>query len=1169
MKKLTYLLLGFIFLTFSNKTYASHILGGEVSFECVGSGNYVFTVIVYRDCSGISFPQTSVALNNDAGLGTITCNLISNIEITPICVPSFGQTQLNCASSNIGSVQKYTFRSQPISFTGIATPPAAGYTFHTTTSGVGSIACCRNALQNVGNCSNSVFRAKMYSYLGQTPAALCDASPAFAEPPTSLQINNASDTTSFNNNAIDPNLDSLVYGIAHPWNGVNQNCNYTGAYSLANPFAGIVTSTGNGGGGPINTITGVINFRPVQVGNWQACIVVKSYRCGILIAEVFRDFQLQVLQVPANYPIGIQQRPFLDKPFIDCVTGLPGYEATFYAGDNISFLIQAYDFNPAFPAQNLKIYLNGSQFGTNYTSTTTGCLFPPCATISGYPGSPQAGLPPDPIIVRSDTVGRGYNFTYQTGASFNWNTNCSNIPVNACGSAVTTYNFTVTAVDDQCPVNGKTIEAITIKLLPTPKIPSGSIKCTRVLPNGNVEIDFTDNINFTGADPVDLCNYPNATLAAQATRDRLLNSFDRHNIYRGPTVNGPWTLAGVVTTLAPAGDLNTFTDLAVNAQDSIYYYRIRTLSGCDGLLSDAGDTVATMKINASYVPNDIVLNWNPLSNPLPTGSDANYVLDSAYVRGGAFTFVNGFDSTSSTVPSYQSFLPLCDDTIYFRVNLANETLNGCISTSAIDSLIYKDVDPPGAQEITLVSVDTTTNPQEVFLIWNPNIDSSTVQYDVYEVQGANSIVLTTLTSRLDTTFVTNLSPADINFLRVAARDTCGNLGLMGDAQNSMVLEVDFDKCDGQIEIKWNRYYNMQGGLREYRLMRSDNGGPFLPIATFTPNGDTSFFDPNLVQDDYYCYAIWAINDTDTNLVANSNMECLFAEVVVEPEFHYLRYATVDEITQQVELRLETDTLADVERYEVLRSVDGTNYAPIGNILPLPGVNDYTYTDPTAETGSLSYYYKILTIDVCGVPNLETNFGRTILLKGKANFSFSNSLEWNLYEAFDGNVENYIIRRSIPSDPLNAPYADVSILANTITSNDDPVEGLIDNSGEYCYIVQAVEGDGNQYGFKEVSNSNEFCVTQSPRIFLPNAFVPEGLNREFKPKGIFINPTTGYEFRIFNRWGEEVFTSFDLNLGWNGTNNGQLAPMGVYMFTLSFLGTDGVLYTQKGSVTLVR
>lgn len=1183
MKKLTFILILLISLVSSLKVQASHILGGEVSFECVGGGNYVFTVIVYRDCSGIPFANSIINLTNNAGLGIIQCNLISTVEITPICTPSFGQNQLNCSdtilSRRVGAVNKFTFRSQPISFAGVAPPPANGYTFNTIAgqnANLGQIACCRNSLANMalGGCNNIVLRAKMHRYLsvptnllsGVPPALLCDASPAFAEPPTSIQIQSLLDTTSFNNNAIDPNLDSLAYGIETPWSDSGENCIFAGTYNVNNPFAGIIPATGNGGGGPINTETGVINFIPIQAGNWQACIVVKSYRCGQLIAEVFRDFQLQVLLPPIGYPIGIQQRPFLDKPFLKCNTGEPTYEATYYAGDNIDFLIQAYDFNPAFPAQNLKIYFNGSLFGTNYSSTT-GCLFPPCATISGYPGSPQAGLPPDPIIVRGDTVGRGYNFTYQTGARFNWNTACENIPVNACGASVTRYNFTVTAVDDQCPVNGKTIEAISITLLPTPKIPSGEIKCVSVLPNGHVKLDFIDNINYTEPDEVDLCNYGgDSSLAANATISRLLNSFKKHNIYRATNPNGPWILVDSVQTYVPFGTLNTFTDQGVNAQDSIYYYSIRTLSGCDGLLSQAGDTVSTMKINASYAPYNVSLNWNSISNPLPDSTGNHYILDSTLVNGG-FSFASSFDSTLVPKSTYENYLFLCDDTVYYRVKLPNEY--GCVSISAVDSIIYKDEVPPLTQEITLVSVDTTTNPQEVFLYWNQNADSTTISYDVYENIPGGASILITLPSRSDTSYLTSLSSNSINYLSVAARDTCENLGLMGDIQNNMVLKTNMDKCKSQIEVNWNRYYNMQGGLKEYRLMRSENGNPFVHIATFSQNDDTTYFDSNLIQDDYYCYAIWAVNEADTNLIANSNMECIVADVIKVSEFLYLRYATVNEISQQVELRLLTDTIADVERYAVLRSDDGTNFSQIGSFLPQSGINDYTFTDADAKTAERSYYYKIQAIDICGVPNVETNLGRTILLSARADFNFFNALSWNFYEAFSANVENYIVRRSIPSDPVLAPYADVSILASTANSNNDPVEDFTNNTGSYCYIIQAVEGMGNSFGFKDVSNSNEVCVTQMPRIYIPTAFVPLGVNKEFTPKGIFIYPTTGYELKIFNRWGEEVFQSLDLYKGWDGFKNGELAQAGVYLYTLSFVGYDNVVYTQKGSLKLIR
>ena len=75
IKWLTCILIFLFGFTYSSKNQASHILGGEVSFECIGGGNYVFTLVVYRDCSGtFPFNNQIVILQNDAGVGAISCN---------------------------------------------------------------------------------------------------------------------------------------------------------------------------------------------------------------------------------------------------------------------------------------------------------------------------------------------------------------------------------------------------------------------------------------------------------------------------------------------------------------------------------------------------------------------------------------------------------------------------------------------------------------------------------------------------------------------------------------------------------------------------------------------------------------------------------------------------------------------------------------------------------------------------------------------------------------------------------------------------------------------------------------------------------------------------------------------------------------------------------------
>ncbi len=55
------------------------------------------------------------------------------------------------------------------------------------------------------------------------------------------------------------------------------------------------------------------------------------------------------------------------------------------------------------------------------------------------------------------------------------------------------------------------------------------------------------------------------------------------------------------------------------------------------------------------------------------------------------------------------------------------------------------------------------------------------------------------------------------------------------------------------------------------------------------------------------------------------------------------------------------------------------------------------------------------------------------------------------------------------------------------------------------------------------------------VFISGSFTPngDGLNDVFFPKGVGINPKEEYEFRIFDRDGEKIFESFDLENGWDG------------------------------------
>lgn len=91
----------------------------------------------------------------------------------------------------------------------------------------------------------------------------------------------------------------------------------------------------------------------------------------------------------------------------------------------------------------------------------------------------------------------------------------------------------------------------------------------------------------------------------------------------------------------------------------------------------------------------------------------------------------------------------------------------------------------------------------------------------------------------------------------------------------------------------------------------------------------------------------------------------------------------------------------------------------------------------------------------------------------------------------------------------------------------------------------------------------------PEIYVPNAFSPnaDGKNDLFRfiPVGI-----TAYKyFRIFNRWGQLIYSSTDFRQGWDGTFNGMPAKLDTYIWILEGKDFNGQTILKKGTVTLLK
>ena len=88
------------------------------------------------------------------------------------------------------------------------------------------------------------------------------------------------------------------------------------------------------------------------------------------------------------------------------------------------------------------------------------------------------------------------------------------------------------------------------------------------------------------------------------------------------------------------------------------------------------------------------------------------------------------------------------------------------------------------------------------------------------------------------------------------------------------------------------------------------------------------------------------------------------------------------------------------------------------------------------------------------------------------------------------------------------------------------------------------------------------------LALPNAFTPgAGINNKLLllKRG---EATLTY-FRIFNRWGNRVFETKNIDEGWDGTYKGVPQPYGVYVYQIEAVTNTGNIFRKNGNVTLVR
>ncbi|MCK4746294.1 MAG: PKD domain-containing protein, partial [Bacteroidales bacterium] len=154
----------------------------------------------------------------------------------------------------------------------------------------------------------------------------------------------------------------------------------------------------------------------------------------------------------------------------------------------------------------------------------------------------------------------------------------------------------------------------------------------------------------------------------------------------------------------------------------------------------------------------------------------------------------------------------------------------------------------------------------------------------------------------------------------------------------------------------------------------------------------------------------------------------------------------------------------------------------------------------------------------------------------------------LWDFGDGNVSDTLEPSHVYTEP--GRY-DITL---TVTNNGEC-------SSEYIYSYVEVEPAGEM---------------MFPTVFKPN---PDGpADPQFRPgqdnnqiffPGVY-NQVLEYELVVYNRWGERIFISKDVNIGWNGwITDTRPAEMGVYIWRVRGKYANGQNFTDVGDLTLLK
>ncbi|HYG50903.1 MAG TPA: PKD domain-containing protein [Flavobacteriales bacterium] len=1160
----------------TSQLFATHAQGADISYQCLGGNNYQLTVSFYRDCAGVAAPASVTIDVSSASCGenyTVTLFPVAGTgaEVTPICATM----NTTCTGGTYPGVQEWKY-------SGTTNLPAncTDWVFSFTL-------CCRNAAINTINApgSENIYVEANLDNLNYP----CNNSPVFSNPPVPFVC--ASQTYCFNHGATDADGDSLAYSLITPMTGPATTVTYLTPYTATQPLTSVPAMT-------IDPLTGDICMTPQMLEVTVMAVLVEEWRGGVLIGSVVRDIQVRVINCTNTVPE------------ITGINGTSNFSASVCAGSTLTFDIFSSDEDPG---QVLTLTWNNAITGAAFTTAGTPS---PTGTFTWTPTAADISTTPwcFTVTVTDDACPFNGSQTFAfcitvTGLTLNVNTvdaNCgmaTGSATSAVSGGTSPYTYAWSSGSTAASVSGLAAGAYTLTV------------------NDAAGCSSTNNFNIgPGSDPA-VINYTptyvdcfgaatgaiTTTVASGGPVTSYLWSNGANTSAITGLTAGTYTLTatnagGCVTnsvmtitqpasavslnlvksdvtcngmnngsaTVTPSGgtapyNLNWSTGATTNTITAlgagVYTCTVTDANGCTTTSSITINEPAAITVTSTTI-NDVTCNglsngscvlgltggsgslsvsWS--TSPVQTGNTASGLAMGTYTY--TVTDANGCTLTNninilepaplnvavvSTNPScYNSNdgsiqVTATGGTTPYSITVNSTGLaNGGTLTPLNDG--NYTVTTTDGHGCTASQVVTLTEPAPVSIIVSPNLiicPGSSVTIYAYASGGTGAYTYN-WNNGLGNNVTHVVSPAVTTTYTVTVTDNNGCASLQGTTVvkvndiNNITLNVSGNHpiCVGE---SVSLSASVSNGIDVYTF--SWNGGAQTGPGphTFSPTTNV----------------VYTVSTTD--VCGNSISEPI--PVVVHP----LPVVSLPDITA------DACGAVTIEFANGVPSNPGDMYSWIINGYATSSVQPM---QTFVESGNYTYELTLTDANGCSAHS-SANVNVQVFPQADAVAdAFSHT-------AGEFNPTIQFINASLFADTYNWSFGD-----GTGSTASQPSHTYAAQEGTYTVTLIA----NNQYGCADTAII-EIYIHPEHTLYVPNAFTPNknGTNDVFAAKGTNI---LEFEMQIFNRWGELIFVSQNLENGWDGTHKGEIAKEDVYVYKIRYKTIEDQILSKEGHVTLYR